>query len=36
MKKLIACVLLLSILCMGATFYAAGPVDEDIEGKVVL
>ncbi len=36
MKKLIACVLLLSVLCMGTTFYAAGPVDEDIEGKVVI
>ena len=36
MKKLIACVLLLSVLCMGTTFYATGPVDEDIEGKVVI
>ena len=36
MKKLIACVLLLGVLCMGTTFYAAGPVDEDIEGKVVI
>ena len=36
MKKLIACVLLLSILCMGNVICSADPVDEDIEGKVVI
>lgn len=37
MKKMIACVLLLGmILCMGTTFCMADPVDEDIEGKVVI